>query len=189
MRKYARGWLPLDIIAALPLDLIGALLDAPALRFLHCTKIVKLPRLMRSVQGTLLWRSSNELRALFGIIRLLATVLFVAHYFSCLWWYVQRIQVRAMPPPSLPPPPTTTTTTTSLPPPPLRPSSPPPPPPPLPPPPLILMRLRRLGSHACGHPAHQVCAPVHAAHTGEGGVVSGVFGRRRVRRGGHVGGR
>ena len=89
VRKYARGWMLIDVIAALPFDLIGAALTrTPAaehpLRLLRCVKAVKLPKLLRSVQGSLLWRISNEQRALFGILRLLSTVLLAAHYATCL---------------------------------------------------------------------------------------------------------
>lgn len=89
LKKYARGWMLVDLPAALPLDLIseavnGRLGAEQALRLVHCVKVLKLPMLLRSMQGSLLWRISNEQRALFGIVRLLSTVLLAAHYGTCI---------------------------------------------------------------------------------------------------------
>jgi CRP-like cAMP-binding protein len=106
--RYARsGWLVVDVVAALPYEEIAYAASLSnsaetssrqdnafsALRLLRCVKVLKMSTLARSAQGTLLWRISNEQRALFGIVKLIATVLVSAHFFACLWWYMQRAQL------------------------------------------------------------------------------------------------
>ena len=90
-RRAAIGGRPAGLAAD-----VGLRRSLQFLDLLRVLKLLKLPMFIRSVQGSLFWRLSNERRAVLSIGRLLVTVLIVAHYATCVWWEVQTRQLRAL---------------------------------------------------------------------------------------------
>lgn len=98
-RRYAQGWLALDMLAGIPWDWVGGGYGEGQLlksvRIFRLTRIVQFIRLIRLMHGNpvkdkidLLMEVNPVLVFLVGILRLLLLLLIVTHWCACTWYFV-----------------------------------------------------------------------------------------------------
>ena len=91
---YLRGWFGWDLVAFLPLDLLGV--GRPeVVRLLLCAKVTKISLLCAPIGAfcARLVQMTKEQRALLVMTQLLLLVLACSHWAACAWWFVQKEQV------------------------------------------------------------------------------------------------
>ena len=98
--NYLRGTFFIDVISILPFDIVGIIMDSPAvsqlkvLRVLRLLKLAKLLRILRA--GRLVRRLETTFSINYSVMQLygfLATVLVVAHWLACLLRLAPALEV------------------------------------------------------------------------------------------------
>ena len=110
MRRYATSWMPLDVVTAVPVDLIIAGVEAgqgeasgaqsltvdsvgaETLRIIRVLRLLKLVRILRSSRLVRRWQTYFGLSfAALALVKFIALAVVTAHWFACLWILAGRI--------------------------------------------------------------------------------------------------
>ena len=96
---YIRTWFALDLLTAMPIDIIlfvlercsGIVLQAGLARVVRLTRLIKLFRLARISRIFARWQASIGLSyAVTSLVQFLLLTLILAHWLACLWGFVGR---------------------------------------------------------------------------------------------------
>ncbi|KAM3187811.1 hypothetical protein ACTXT7_001588, partial [Hymenolepis weldensis] len=90
--NYIRGWFILDLIAAVPFDIIKTIQnpESPVATWMHLMKLARLLRLARLVQK--IERYSQYSAVVLGI--LMCIFFLLAHWFACVWYSIGTNELR-----------------------------------------------------------------------------------------------
>ena len=90
-KNYMKGWFPVDLVACFPAEILIIFTQSSDTRAKIMLRLLKIPRLLR-IGRLFKYLNQFQYAAVWRIIRLVISLLFVSHWIACLYVFICRLE-------------------------------------------------------------------------------------------------